>query len=120
MKGDIKSLELLNKIIEAIQDTKGEEIKVLDFSDMENSVADYSVICSANSNTQVNAIAGKVEKNIRKELKDRPWHSEGKDNATWVLIDYVSVVVHIFQKHVREYYDIENLWSEAKIVTINT
>lgn len=113
-----EKLLLINTIIEAIQDTKGEDIRVLDLTQIENAVADYFIICSANSNTQVNAIAGTVEKKVRNELKDRPWHVEGAENAMWVLVDYVSVVVHIFQKHIREYYDIEDLWSDAKVTVI--
>lgn len=118
MDKNIEKQLLINKIIEAIQDTKGEDIKLLDLTHIENSVADYFIICSANSNTQVSAIAGNVEKKVRNELKDRPWHVEGAENAMWVLVDYVSVVVHIFQKHIREYYDIEDLWSDAKITNI--
>lgn len=116
-----KSIEkklLLDKIVEAIQDTKGEDIRILDLTHIENAVADYFVVCSANSNTQVSAIAGTIEKKVRNELKDRPWHTEGVENAMWVLMDYVSVVVHVFQKHIREYYDIEDLWSDAKVTVI--
>ena len=94
---------LINKIIEAIQDVKGEDIKIFDLSGIENSVAETFIICSGNSNTQVSAIAGTIEKKVRNELKDRPWHVEGADNALWVLVDYVSVVVHIFQKHILDY-----------------
>ncbi|MEC5394101.1 ribosome silencing factor [Bergeyella sp. RCAD1439] len=110
--------QLIDKIVEAIQDTKGEDIKIFDLSGIENSVAETFVICSANSNTQVSAIAGNIEKKVRNELKERPWHVEGADNALWVLVDYVSVVVHIFQKHIRDYYEIEELWGDAKITAI--
>ncbi len=109
---------LLDKIVEAIQDTKGEEVMIFDLSTIENAVAETFIICSANSNTQVAAISGNIEKKVRNELKDRPWHVEGTDNATWVLLDYVSVVVHVFQKEVRTFYDIETLWGDAKITKI--
>lgn len=109
---------LINKIIEAIQDVKGEDIKIFDLSGIENSVAETFIICSGNSNTQVSAIAGTIEKKVRNELKDRPWHVEGADNALWVLVDYVSVVVRIFQKHIRDYYEIEELWGDAQITEI--
>lgn len=118
MNNNTEKKVLVDKIIEAIQDTQGEDIKILDLTHIENSVADYFIICSANSNTQVSAIAGSVEKKVRNELKDRPWHVEGAENAMWILVDYVSVVVHIFQKHIREYYDIEDLWSDAKVTVI--
>ncbi|SDD93792.1 ribosome silencing factor [Riemerella columbipharyngis] len=109
---------LIDKIVEAIQDTKGEDIQILNLSKIENSVADYFIVCSGNSNTQVAAIAGNVEKKVRNELKERPWHVEGIENALWVLVDYVSVVVHIFQRHIREYYEIEELWGDAEITKI--
>lgn len=109
---------LVEKIIEAIQDTKGEDVLVFDLSNIENAVAETFIICSGNSNTQVSSIAGNIEKKVRNELKDRPWHVEGNENAMWVLLDYVSVVVHVFQKQVREYYDIETLWGDAKVTRI--
>ncbi|AFR35248.1 ribosome silencing factor [Riemerella anatipestifer] len=110
--------ELIDTIIRAIQDTKGEDIQVLNLTKIENAVADYFVICSGNSNTQVSAIAGNIEKTVRNELKERPWHTEGAENALWVLVDYVSVVVHVFQKHIREYYEIEELWGDAEVKKI--
>lgn len=110
---------LLAVIIKGIDDVKGEDIQLLDLREIENTVCDYFVVCSANSNTQVNAISGSVQKVVSKELKDKPWHVEGLGNAEWVLMDYVNVVVHIFQKQVREFYDIESLWGDAKITEIN-
>ncbi|MDO4225541.1 MAG: ribosome silencing factor [Bergeyella zoohelcum] len=118
MTNEIQKQALIDKIVEAIQDIKGEDIKIFDLSNIENSVAETFIICSANSNTQVNAIAGNVEKKVRNELKERPWHTEGTENALWILVDYVSVVVHIFQKHIRDYYEIEELWGDAKITVI--
>ena len=111
---------LIDKIVEAIQDTKGEDIKIFDLSNIENSVAETFIICSGNSNTQVSAIAGNIEKKVRNEIKERPWHVEGTENAMWVLVDYVSVVVHIFQRETREYYDIEELWGDAKITNVES
>ena len=110
--------ELVGTILESINNIKGEDIVVLDLQEIETAVTDYFIVCSANSNTQVAAIAGAVEKNVRNSLKDRPLHVEGKENAQWVLIDYVNVVVHIFQTETRAYYDIESLWNDAKTVTI--
>lgn len=118
MSKNVEKQQLIDKIVDAIQDTKGEDIKIFDLSGIENAVAETFIICSANSNTQVSAISGNVEKKVRNELKDRPWHVEGTENSLWVLMDYVSVVVHIFQKEVRSYYEIEELWGDAKITTI--
>jgi len=115
----VSSDDLIALIIKGIDDVKGEDIQLLDLRDIENTVCNYFIICSGNSNTQVNAIAGSVQKLVSKELKDKPWHIEGQTNSEWVLMDYVNVVVHIFQKHVREYYDIESLLGDAKITEIN-
>lgn len=109
---------LIDKIVDAIQDTKGEDILIFDLTTIENSVAETFIICSANSNTQVNAISGNIQKKVRNDLQDRPWHVEGNENALWVLLDYVSVVVHIFQTETRSFYEIEELWGDAKITKI--
>jgi len=110
--------ELLVNIIKGIEEVKGNDIDILDLREIENTVCDYFIICNGNSNTQVNAIVNSVQKTVSKELKDKPWHVEGSDNAEWVLMDYVDIVVHVFQKHVREFYNIEGLWGDAKITTI--
>ncbi|MBQ0151439.1 MAG: ribosome silencing factor [Chryseobacterium sp.] len=118
MNKTVEKQALIDKIVEGIQDVKGEDIMIFDLSNIENSVAETFIICSGNSNTHVSALAGSVEKKVRNELQDRPWHVEGTENSTWVLVDYVTVVVHIFQKETREYYDIEELWGDAKITKI--
>lgn len=112
--------DLLALIIKGIEDVKGNDINILDLREIENTVCDYFVICNGNSNTQVNAIVGSIQKVVSKELKEKPWHIEGEQNGEWVLMDYVSIVVHVFQKHIREYYRIESLWGDAKITTIET
>ena len=105
--------ELITLIIAGIEDIKGQNISILDLRSIENSVCDYFVICDGNSNTQVNAITGSIQKLVSKELKDKPWHIEGQNNSEWILMDYVNVVVHVFQKQIREFYDIESLWGDA-------
>ena len=112
--------DLLANIIKGIEEVKGENIDILDLRAIDNTVCDYFVICNGNSNTQVNAIVGSIQKIVSKELKDKPWHVEGAENGEWVLMDYVNIVVHVFQKHIREYYRIESLWGDAKITTIET
>jgi iojap-related protein len=109
---------LIAAIIQGIEDVKGEDIQILDLRELENRVCDYFIICSGNSNTQVNAISGAIQKTVSKELKDKPWHVEGENNAEWVLLDYVNVVVNVFQKHIREFYDIESLWGDAKVTKL--
>ncbi|MGO3182268.1 MAG: ribosome silencing factor [Aequorivita sp.] len=112
--------QLITQIIRGIEDVKGQDIEILDLREIENTVCDYFIICNGTSNTQVNAIVGSVQKSVSKALKEKPWHVEGSDNAEWILMDYVHVVVHVFQKHIREFYDIEGLWGDAKSVKIET
>lgn len=109
---------LLTSIIKGIEEVKGNNIDILDLRSIDTAVCDYFVICNGTSNTQVNAIVNSIQKTVSKELKDKPWHVEGTDNAEWVLMDYVSIVVHIFQKEIREYYNIEGLWGDAKITSL--
>ena len=112
--------ELISLIVQGIEDIKGQNISLLDLRNIENTVCDYFIICNGNSNTQVNAIVSSVQKNVSKNIREKPYQIEGVENAEWVLMDYVNVVVHVFQKHKREYYDIENLWGDAKITEIET
>lgn len=112
--------QLITVIIKGIEEIKGEDIQLFDLREIENTVTDYFVICTGNSNTQVNALSQSIQKLVSKELKDKPWHVEGEGNAEWILMDYVNVVVHIFQKQTREFYDIEGLWGDAKITSITT
>ena len=112
--------QLIATVIAGIEDVKGKEITILDLREIENTVCDYFIICEGTSNTQVNAIVNSIQKKVSKELRDNPWHVEGSDNAEWVLMDYVNVVVHVFQKQIRSYYDIESLWGDAKTTVIET
>ena len=119
-KKNINNDDLLANIIKGIEEVKGENIDILDLREIDNTVCDYFVICNGNSNTQVNAIVGSIQKIVSKELKDKPWHVEGAENGEWVLMDYVNIVVHVFQRHIRDYYRIESLWGDAKITTIES
>ncbi|UYW01830.1 ribosome silencing factor [Flavobacterium agricola] len=117
-KDNISKDELLALIIQGIENVKGEDITILDLREIDNTVCDYYVICNGNSNTQVSAISGSVQRTVSKELHDKPWHVEGEQSAEWILMDYVHVVVHVFQKQIREYYNIEDLWGDAKFTYI--
>ena len=117
-KKSVNNDALLANIIKGIEEVKGSNINILDLREIDNSACDYFVICDGTSNTQVNAIVNSIQKTVSKELKDKPWHVEGSENAEWVLMDYVNIVVHVFQKHIREYYNIESLWGDAKITKI--
>ena len=110
---------LLNNIIEGILEKKGQDIIDLDLTKVHNAVCDHFIICDAESNTQVNAIADSVEKKVKEKLNQRVGHREGLENALWVLLDYHSIVVHVFQRDVRDYYKLEELWGDAQITRIN-
>jgi len=117
-KPKLSKNELLNEVIQGIEDVKGIEINIMDLTNITNTVCGYFVICTGTSNTHVGAIVNSVRKNVSKKLKEKPFSIEGAENQEWVLIDYVDIVVHIFQKEIREYYDIENLWGDAKIINV--
>ncbi|PKA82247.1 ribosome-associated protein [Ulvibacter sp. MAR_2010_11] len=119
-KKEVGTDQLVTQIITGIEEVKGQNIEILDLRDIENTVCDYFIICDGTSNTQVNAIVNSIQKIVSKSIKEKPWHVEGSDNAEWILMDYVHVVVHVFQKHIREFYDIEGLWGDAKSVKIET
>ena len=109
---------LISNIVLGIDNVKGIDVSLLDLRDIENTVCSYFVVCTGSSNTHVNAIVSAIKKTVSKELREKPFHTEGNDNAEWVLIDYVNVVVHVFQKQTRDYYNIEELWGDAKTTKI--
>ncbi len=109
---------LIDTIVDGIQDVKGQNISVLNLSELPNAVADFFIICSGDSSTQVESIAQSVVRKTRTELREKPWHEEGTRNAEWVLLDYVNVVVHVFYKDIREFYNLESLWADAERINI--
>lgn len=104
---------LLLSIIEGIEEVKGHDIKILDLRNIEAAIADYFIVCTGTSTTQVEAIARSAENFTRKQLDERPRRVEGVRNAQWVLMDYFSIIVHVFYEPMREHYDIEGLWADA-------
>ena len=114
----IRVSHLIDEIILGIENVKGEDIHQLDLRELDNTPCDFFIVCCGNSNTQVTAIVSSIQKTVSKKLSEKPFHTEGLDNAEWVLIDYVNVVVHVFQNSIREYYNIEELWGDAKSTQI--
>ena len=113
LKSAVDSKVLCDAIVEGMQENKAKNITVLDLRQIPNAVTDFFVICSGDSSVQVEGIASTVTRHTRKELQEKPWHQEGKTNAEWILLDYVSVVAHIFYKEARQFYELEDLWSDA-------
>jgi ribosome-associated protein len=111
-----KSSKILKVIINAIQDRKGESIVSLDMRKIPEAVADFFIICEAGANTQVKAIADAIEDQVHQACDELPYRHEGYQALQWVLIDYVNVVVHIFQKETRKFYRLEEMWSDGVMV----
>ena len=111
----INSEELAAFIIEGIREKKGHDIVRIDLRNIHNAISDFFVICHANSDRQVDAIATSIDETVRKHTGDRPNTIEGRQNAEWVLMDYVDVVVHVFQEKLRHLYALEDLWADAAV-----
>ncbi|MCU4173770.1 ribosome silencing factor [Carboxylicivirga sp. N1Y90] len=106
--------QLVETIVEGIQEKKGTDIAILDLTELDNTICQYFVICNGDSNTQVDAVANSVIDYVNKNIGDKPNHSEGFSNAEWILLDYFDVVVHVFQREQRSFYNLEGLWADAK------
>ena len=104
---------IILEALEGISEVKGEKTVVMDLRKLENAVCDYFIITEAQSTTQVSAISANIEKRVRLQCDERPWHTEGTDQGEWVLMDYVNIVIHVFQTESRNFYDIESLWEGA-------
>ncbi len=108
-----ESRTLSRQVLEAIREKKGFNITILDLSDIPGASTDFFVICSGNSRTHAQAISDEVEKQMKQQQGEWPLNKEGKEHGEWILMDYVSVVVHIFQPRFREFYQLEDLWGDA-------
>jgi ribosome-associated protein len=105
-------------IVKGIQEKKGKSITVMNLANVQNSMFDYFIICEGNSRTQTEAIADSVQEEVRKAIGVTPRFKEGFINSEWILLDYFDIVVHIFQKEARSFYQLEKLWSDADIKII--
>ncbi|WP_276132257.1 ribosome silencing factor [Polluticoccus soli] len=107
-----RNSKLFKTILKAIKEKKGEEIVSLDLRKIDEAVADFFILCEAKSHIQIKAIADFIEETVKKECDERPFHVENGDH--WTLIDYVNVVVHVFQHEQRKFYDLESLWMDSE------
>lgn len=117
---DNNTSKLLHSIIEGIEEKKGIDIVKIDLTEIEYSECKYFVICQGNSTVQTESIAQSIEETVEKKTGEKTWHKDGYKNAIWILLDYGDVMVHVFQKEARKFYDLENLWADAKIEKIET
>ncbi len=105
--------KLLETIVEAIQEKKGQNIISLDLRKIDGAICSHFVVCNADSTTQVAAIADGIDEKVLETLGEKVWRIEGQQNSVWIAMDYVDVVVHIFQTELRGFYKLEELWSDA-------
>lgn len=118
MNIDATNQEIVEKVVEGIQNMKGHRIVVVNLEKLPEAPCQYFVIAEGNSSTQVVSISEEVEHFVRKQIQVHPFAVDGKDNAEWVAIDYGQVIVHIFQREPRAYYDIEHLWEDGELTEI--
>ena len=110
--------KLVETITKGIQEKKGSNITIADLSGIEGSICRYFIICQGNSPSQVEAIPDSVEETARIDAGEKPVHIVGLAHAHWVAMDYTDVMVHIFIPEAREYYNLENLWEDAKLTRL--
>lgn len=115
---DAETEQLIDAIVEGIQRKKGLELVKIDLTKINHSECNYFIICHGNSTTQVDAIAHSVEDTVEELMDEKVWHKDGYRNSIWILLDYANIMVHVFQKESRKFYDLENLWADAKIENI--
>jgi len=107
-----RNSKLFKTILNAIREKKGENIVSLDLKKIDEAVADFFILCEAQSNIQIKAIANYIEEKVKEECDERPYHIE--NGQQWTLVDYVNIVVHVFDREHRKFYDIETLWADAQ------
>jgi ribosome-associated protein len=108
-----RNSKIIKTIIAAIQEKKGNNIISLDLRKINEAVADFFIICEANNQPQIRAIAEHLEEQVKDRCEENPYHHEGYNNLQWVLIDYVNVVVHVMLPEIRKFYKLEEMWSDA-------
>jgi ribosome-associated protein len=108
-----RNSKFFKAIIASIKDKKGEQIVSLDLRKIPEAVADFFIICQASSTTQVKAIADFIEYNVREVCSEIPYKNEGKIASQWIIVDYISIVVHVMHPEQRKFYNLEDMWSDA-------
>jgi ribosome-associated protein len=111
---------LIEAAVAAMTDKKARNPVIIDFGGLQGTMCDSFIICHGNSNTQVEAIADHIIAEVKKKTGLNPCHKEGFENAEWILIDYFDVIIHIFQEERRKFYNLEQLWADARIINVDT
>lgn len=118
-KVDLSSKDLSDLVIHGMLEKKATDVILLDLRKINNTITDFFVICSGNSDAQIDAIATSIDAEVYKASGQSPWHKEGLQNKEWILLDFVNVVAHVFNKEKRAFFDIESLWGDAEVTAID-
>ncbi|MCF8345243.1 MAG: ribosome silencing factor [Bacteroidales bacterium] len=113
----LEAEKLVKIIVDSLQEKKAKDVVSMNMKNIPNAITDYFIVCHGTSTTQVEAIADAAIERMRDEAGEKPWHTEGRENAEWILIDYVNVVLHEFQESVRKFYQLGELWADADLET---
>ena len=110
----VNSKKLSNIIAKSMKDKKAKEVSIINLEKIKNSICDYFVICSGNSDIQIDSIAENIEKKVYENTNEKAWKKEGEFNKEWLILDFVNVVAHIFLKEKRYHYNLDKLWGDGK------
>ena len=111
----VTNKEIVEKIVEGIQEKKGKNIVVVDLNKLQDAPCSYFVICEGDSNVHVNTVAFSIKDYVNEKSKVKPYATDGFENSQWIAMDYGQIIVHIFQRPYREFYDLEHLWQDADL-----
>lgn len=114
---NLNSKKVVETITEALLSRKGKDITIMDVSEL-TTLTDYFIVCHGTSDVQIKALADAVEEDVRKKTGEKAWKKEGFSGRSWIILDFVNIVVHVMSKEKRDYYNIERMWNDAKITTI--
>lgn len=117
-QGQSQTIDLTTRIVEGIQERKGKRISIVDLSNLETASAQKYIICQGTSTMQVSGVADSVREYVQKTTGRKPYNYDGYKNCQWIIIDYGEILVHVFLPEFREFYSLEQLWSDAVITEI--
>jgi ribosome-associated protein len=115
----VENEQIVNKIVEGIQERKGKNIVIVNLTKLKDAPCSYFVICEGDSTIQVNAVALSIKDWVRDHINIKPYAMDGFENCVWIAMDYGQIIVHVFQRATREFYDIEHLWADADLKRVN-
>jgi len=114
-KKQVDSEKLSKIIVDGMLEKKATDVLVMDLRSINGAFTDFFILCNGNSETQIDAISESVEESVEKSANQKVWHKEGQKNREWILLDFVDVVANVFKKETRAFYNLEQLWGDAKL-----